>query len=221
MGSSMWIIGGWRRLAAVAAGLAAVVSASAAEAASESAFMRVYGPVQPPYGFIQFCESFPAECRDSAREPQRISASPDRLADLDDVNRAINAAIQPATDMEIWGVSEYWTLPVTRGDCEDYALLKRKMLIARGWPSGALLMTVVRDEKGEGHAVLTVRTQQGDFILDNKVDEIRIWHKTPYEFVMRQSYVNNRVWLSLDPRHGASPDAIAGLARGWTRSLAD
>ncbi len=44
------------------------------------------------------------------------------------------------------------------GDCEDYALLKRKMLMQAGWPREALLMTVVRDKKGEGHAVLTVKT---------------------------------------------------------------
>ena len=74
-------------------------------------------------------------------------------------------------------------------------------------------MTVVRDEKGEGHAVLTARTALGDFILDNKIDDIRLWHKTPYEYVMRQSYINGRVWMSLDPRHGASPAAIAGVAR--------
>ena len=103
--------------------------------------------------------------------------------------------------MEIYGQTEYWTIPTTRGDCEDYALLKRKRLMARGWPASALLMTVVRDEKGEGHAVLTARTVQGDFILDNKVDEVKVWNRTRYEYVMRQSYLNR----SLD---------VAGRARG-------
>ena len=60
-------------------------------------------------------------------------------------------------------------MPRTKGDCEDYALLKRHTLIRKGWPVGSLLLTVVRDEKGEGHAVLTARTKQGDFILDNKI----------------------------------------------------
>ena len=116
----------------------------------------------------------PAECQQGPLEEQRFSATPERLSELDNINRAVNREIAPATDIEIYGQAEYWTIPTTRGDCEDYALLKRKRLIARGWPASSLLMTVVRDEKGEGHAVLTARTVQGDFILDNKIDEVKV-----------------------------------------------
>lgn len=171
--------------------------------------MRIFGTVQPPYGFVLFCQSFPQECSEGGRTEQRVSATPDKLAELDAINRAVNKAIEPATDMEIYGVSEHWTLPKGRGDCEDYALLKRSLLIERGWPVGAILMTVVRDEKGEGHAVLTARTAQGDYILDNKNDDIKIWHKAPYEYIMRQSYLNARVWMSLDARHGSMLTASA------------
>lgn len=176
----------------------------------QSPFLRVYGPSQPPYGFVQFCERQPEECASGQREDGRFLASAGRLAELDAINRYVNAVVQPATDLEIYGVSEYWTIPTVRGDCEDYALLKRKMLIERGWPTGALTMTVVRDEKGEGHAVLTARLAQGDLVLDNKTDDMKPWNKTPYEFVMRQSYVNPRLWMSLDPRHSI-PAAIAGV----------
>ena len=71
-------------------------------------------------------------------------------------------------------------------------------------------MTVVRDEKGEGHAVLTARTVQGDFILDNKIEDVRMWNRTPYEFVMRQSYLNPQVWVSLDPRQSPLATALSG-----------
>ena len=189
---------GLGRLAAV---LGLLVCAASASAQQASPFMRIYGPVQPPYGFVLFCESFPEECVDGDRSDQRVTSSAVNLAELDEVNRAVNKAIQPATDMEVYGVSEHWTIPTTRGDCEDYALLKRQILIRRGWPVGSLLITVVRDEKGEGHAVLTARTTQGDFILDNKIDDLRLWTRTPYEYVMRQSYVSPRSWLSLDPRN--------------------
>jgi predicted transglutaminase-like cysteine proteinase len=84
-------------------------------------------------------------------------------------------------------------------------------LIARGWPSGVLLMTVVRDEKNEGHAVLTARTTQGDFILDNKIDVVRLWNQTPYHYVMRQSYMDPKVWVSLDPNDAATPSALSGV----------
>jgi predicted transglutaminase-like cysteine proteinase len=70
---------------------------------------------------------------------------------------------------------------------------------------------VVRDERGDGHAVLTARTQQGDFILDNKTDEIRLWYQVPYRFVMRQSYLNPRVWLSLDTRERNQSLPLAGV----------
>lgn len=175
-----------------------------------SPFMRIYGSSQPPYGFVRFCEQNPAACR-SQGPGTRFEATPERLSDLDEVNRLVNHTIEPATDAEIYGVSEYWTLPADKGDCEDYALLKQKILMSRGWPSSSLLMTVVRDEKGEGHAILTARTTQGDFILDNKSDEVRLWTQSDYRFVMRQSYLDPRVWVSLDPQDGTLAGALAGV----------
>jgi len=178
-----------------------------------SPYMRVFGVTQPPYGFVEFCQRMPEECQPGPPEEQRFSAISERLSELNAINQAVNHEITPATDLEVYGQTEYWTIPTTRGDCEDFALLKRKRLMARGWPASAVLMTVVRDEKGEGHAVLTARTMQGDFILDNKVDEVKIWHRTPYEFVMRQSYLNTRVWMSLDPKATNSTLPLAGVPR--------
>jgi predicted transglutaminase-like cysteine proteinase len=204
----------------VVAGLAGMLTASAAvadpaavvrEQDRVSPYMRVFGVTQPPYGFVQFCERVPTECRQGVQEEQRFSADPKRLSELDSINRTVNREIEPATDLEIYGQTEYWTIPVTRGDCEDYALLKRQRLMARGWPASSLLITVVRDEKGEGHALLTARTVQGDFILDNKVDEVKVWHRTPYDFVMRQSYLNPRIWMSLDPKEANSTLPLAGV----------
>lgn len=178
---------------------------------SSSAFMRVYGPAQPPYGFVRFCEVETKACSREGAINSRFEPTVERLSELDEINRMINREIAPATDLEVYGVSEYWTLPVSRGDCEDYALLKQRVLLERGWPKSALLLTVVRDEKGEGHAVLTVRTSQGDYMLDNKVDEVLLWNKTGYQLVMRQSYIDPRVWVSLDAASRTAPDALAGV----------
>lgn len=174
-------------------------------------FMRVHGQSLPPYGFVQFCKSFKKECVAHHASTRRFDATPARLSELDEVNRRVNLAVTPATDRDIYGVDEYWTLPGKYGDCEDYVLLKRRTLMLMGWPSSSLLITVVRDERGEGHAVLTARTQQGDFVLDNKVNDVKLWSETPYSYIMRQSYLNPTVWVSLDPRATASPEAIAGL----------
>jgi predicted transglutaminase-like cysteine proteinase len=173
--------------------------------------MRVFAVTQPPYGFVEFCQRNSAECGQSPQEEQRFSGSPQRLMELESVNRAVNREIEPATDFEVYGQTEYWTLPTGKGDCEDYALLKRHKLISLGWPASALLMTVVRDHKGEGHAVLTARTVQGDFILDNKTDEVKVWHRTGYDFMMRQSYLNPRIWMSLDPKEANSALPLAGV----------
>jgi predicted transglutaminase-like cysteine proteinase len=172
--------------------------------------MRVFGSSQPPYGFVRFCEQNASYCQ-SRGAGTRFEATPERLSDLDEVNRLVNRSIEPATDMEIYGTSEYWTLPDKKGDCEDYALLKQKILIGRGWPSSSLLLTVVRDEKGEGHAVLTARTSQGDFILDNKSDAVRLWTRSSYQFVMRQSYLDPKVWVSLAPQDPGIAPALAGV----------
>jgi predicted transglutaminase-like cysteine proteinase len=122
--------------------------------------------------------------------------------DLVRVNRWVNDNIKPMTDMEHWGVVEKWSYPTDGyGDCEDYVLLKRKMLIDAGWTREALLITVVRDKKNEGHAVLTVKTDKGEFILDNQNEDIVAWTETGYRFVKRQSQTDANVWVSLgDPR---------------------
>jgi predicted transglutaminase-like cysteine proteinase len=203
--------------AIVAAGaLASPLAASAnpstpREQDRASPYMRVFGVTQPPYGFVQYCERMPGECRQGPQEEQRFSGTPERLGELDAINWAVNRQIEPATDLEVYGQTEYWTIPTAKGDCEDYALLKRQLLMKRGWPASSLLMTVVRDHKGEGHAVLTARTLQGDFILDNKTDEIKVWHRSGYEFVMRQSYLNPRIWMALDPQEANTSIPLAGV----------
>ena len=180
--------------------------------AIKSSYMRVHGQALPPYGFVQFCQRSPAECaQNEQRDFSRFDATPIHLRELDQINRQINAAIAPVTDQQLYGHEEYWTLPVAQGDCEDYVLLKRKRLMAHGWPASALLITVVRDEQGDGHAVLTVRTRQGDFVLDNKLDEVRLWNQTAYQYLMRQSYLSPTLWMALDPRIENGATSVAGL----------
>ena len=114
------------------------------------------------------------------------------------------------TDMEHWGVVERWNYPDDGyGDCEDYVLLKRRMLVQAGWPREALLITVVRDRHGDGHAVLTVKTDKGEFILDNQNDQILLWADTGYRFVKRQSQSDPNVWVALGEPRGAPATATA------------
>jgi predicted transglutaminase-like cysteine proteinase len=177
-----------------------------------SPYLRVFGVTQPPYGFVEYCAREPDQCRDTAPEEVRRAGNAQEIAELDRINRRVNTEIEPVSDMDLYGVTEYWTIPKKgKGDCEDYALMKRDLLLRAGWSASALLMTVVLDEKGEGHAVLTARTAAGDFILDNKVETVKLWHKTAYRFVMRQSYLNARIWMSLDPKEAMPSVPMAGM----------
>jgi predicted transglutaminase-like cysteine proteinase len=195
-----------------AAGLQAAALSNQQGQDRTSSFMRVWGPTDPPYAFWRFCDESPGECVKRRTVDARFETTPAHLRELDLINRQINRQIEPVTDLELYGVSDYWTLPRdNKGDCEDYVLLKRQQLIARGWPASALLVTVVRDEKMEGHAVLTARTAQGDYILDNKSDELKLWHQTNYLFVMRQSFIDPKSWVALDPAQSLPPVSISGM----------
>lgn len=175
------------------------IQVTAAPAAQRVAFEPAYGDTLPPYGYVDFCQRNAADCRPAGLFADRIQLTSAKATELQQVDDYVNTKISPATDMEIYGKVEYWAYPTTRGDCEDYVLLKQRMLIERGFPESALLITVVRDENNEGHAVLTVRTDHGDYILDNKRKEIVRWSATPYTFIKRQSAANPLVWISLVP----------------------
>jgi predicted transglutaminase-like cysteine proteinase len=159
-----------------------------------------------PIGWVEYCAENPGDCSGGASQPRDIVMSQTAWRDLLRVNRWVNESVKPMTDMEHWGVIEKWSLPSDGyGDCEDYVLLKRKMLIDAGWPREALLITVVRDKKGEGHAVLTVKSDKGEFILDNQNENVVAWTETGYRFVKRQSQSDPNVWVSL----GDSRPAVA------------
>jgi predicted transglutaminase-like cysteine proteinase len=173
-------------------------AAAQAAISQPGAFAPIFGETSPPIGWVRFCQSRPWECRDSGRAPRDAVMTRARLAELVELNRRVNAEIEPKTDLEIYGVEEHWTYPTAGvGDCEDYVLEKRRRLMQRGWPESALLITVVRDRRGDGHAVLIVRTNEGDLVLDNVTDEVKPWRDTGYRFVKRQSQWSPNVWVSL------------------------
>ncbi|MGH6866364.1 MAG: transglutaminase-like cysteine peptidase [Methyloceanibacter sp.] len=177
-------------------------------------FMQAFGDTLPPVGYVNFCREREAECRPTSRRfADRVQLSPARFSELIQVNSKVNQAVAPITDQELYGKVEVWTYPTNEGDCEDYVLLKRRILIERGWPESVLLITVVRDETNDGHAVLTVRTDEGDFVLDNKLAEVKLWAKTPYTFIKRQSARNPLVWISLLPPSLAPQPSVSASNR--------
>jgi predicted transglutaminase-like cysteine proteinase len=154
-------------------------------------------PARPVTAWIDFCDKNSAECAVNLAEPEEVPFSEELMQTLTRVNLEVNKSLAPLTDMEHWGIADQWGLPTDgKGDCEDYQLLKRTLLIAHGLPRRSLRMTVVLDEKHEGHAVLMVRTDQGDLILDNKTNLILSWEETDYIYVKRESAFETG-WVSL------------------------
>ena len=184
------------------AGAAIAAMPGPAEANERVQFIAVGDSARAPIGWIEFCFEYKSECATRPSSPRDVVLSPKAWTDLVRVNSWVNSQIKPVTDLEHWGVVERWNYPDDgRGDCEDYVLLKRRMLIQAGWPREALLITVVRDKKGEGHAVLTMKTDKGEYVLDNQEPDVLHWTQTGLRFVKRQSQSDPNVWVGLgDPR---------------------
>ena len=181
---------------AILAVLACVWSGAAA---AMPAFMPAGTQTSQPVGHYEFCLQFRDECQAISPSPEPTVLTRELWDRLVEINHVVNQTTQPVSDMELWGREEVWSYPVEqRGDCEDMVLEKRRQLLLLGLPAGNLLITVARQSNGEGHAVLSVRTHLGDFVLDNLEQRILLWHETDYQFLKRQSNRHAGVWISID-----------------------
>ncbi|ANN56038.1 transglutaminase [Mesorhizobium loti NZP2037] len=182
------------RLCVAAAGLAATGSWPAMAAGA----MATGGITSQPIGHYDFCKQHPGECsiRPSNLAPARMTNG--LMSKLASVTARVNAAVKPMSDMDIYGKDEVWAYPDKGvGDCEDYVLEKRRRLSHMGISLADLLITVVRKPDGEGHSVLTVRTDEGDYVLDNLTDKVKAWDQTGYRFLKRQAIDNTGRWVSI------------------------
>lgn len=186
-------------------------TSNATFASTNSPAAREFGETLPPIGFVQFCQRLPENCQPETRH-RRFTMTDDRWLMVRMVNTYVNGAIAPVTDDTLYGTAEYWTFPTDAGDCEDIMLLKKKLLVSKGIPAEALRITVVLDENGAGHAVLTLITSRGDYVLDNRRNDIRSWSATGYTFLKRQSEHNPRKWVSLQREADKAAGASGGTA---------
>ena len=176
-------------------------------------FATEYGRALPPVGFVGFCARNPDDCKPNGVKPAKLAMSPERWNLLYQVNTYVNGKIAPVSDQDLYGQPEYWAYPTDAGDCEDYLLLKKRYLQNLGFPPSALLITVVLDEKNEGHAILTVATGDGDYVLDNRRNEIRRWKDMDYAFLKRQSPRDPKVWVALVKEKAIANGILAGGTR--------
>ena len=185
-----------RKLALGVVALISIVTPAMAISSNE-AFVAEVRETSIPMGHAAFCQSRPTECTQNASFQSYEKLTQKKWDQLLAINAKFNREIKPINDIDLYQTEEFWTYPRGYGDCEDYVLAKRRALLNAGWSASTLLVTVVRQQNGEGHAVLTVRTDRGDLILDNQEGLIKVWSETPYEYIKRQSQVHAGRWMEL------------------------
>ncbi|WP_244598165.1 transglutaminase-like cysteine peptidase [Pseudohoeflea suaedae] len=161
-------------------------------AAHASVWLKTGGETSRPYGHVEYCRTHSADCRAQSANV----LPPANLSMLNHVNRTVNRSIKPMSDIKQFGKREYWTANTNAGDCEDFALAKRRALMARGFKPANLLLTMTR-RRGEAHTVLVARTRDGDFVLDNMLDDVLPVNRTGLGYVKMQSDRNSARWVNI------------------------
>ena len=209
-GLNIMTVSRFSSIKAFAFALAALLSpicGGAATAGQEVAYASVGDETSVPFGWVEFCQRYKGECGGAGAQAMDVNLTEKAMREIMQVNILVNHSVEAVSDMDHWGVVDRWDIPADgKGDCEDYALMKRKILIDRGFPRQALLITVVRDEQNEGHAILTVKTNSGEYILDNLNDDVKAVSRVPYRLVKRQSQEDPNVWVALGP---VAPTVVA------------
>lgn len=159
-------------------------------------FIAAAKPTLAPFAHVKFCMQNPAECRKSGGSAV-IALTSYREGQLKRINAGVNRSVRAVNDSSAIDGGDVWRASGGSGDCEDFALIKRKRLIAMGWSPRALRIAVVRTGQGEGHAVLVVKTSRGDLVLDNRTSAIRNWKNTDLRWIKIQSQDNPRIWLAI------------------------
>jgi predicted transglutaminase-like cysteine proteinase len=159
----------------------------------------------PPIGHSRFCLRYPDDCKIHSIDfrHRNMVLTAERWNELNIVNREVNRGIfAEATPGN--GVTEEWVISPPTGDCKDYAVTKRHELLARGWPSRALLLSEVVLTSGAHHLLLVVRVKDRDLVLDNLNDDIRLAATTydHYLWMRIQSPQNPRFWMRVQRQDG-------------------
>lgn len=177
--------------------LISIITSSTLQAATP--YSKYQMPMQfhadAPEGASVFCRKAQWACSPSSGK----NMSEDVLFQLaKTVNLQINRKVRQIEDIDQYGVLEHWALPGRKGgDCEDFALLKKRTLLEQGVPSDRLLIATALDKSGRNHAVLIVRTTSGDYVLDNKTNTIKLWNKTGYSFLKIQDPDDPKIWRAV------------------------
>lgn len=151
-------------------------------------------PALPPIGHTWFCVQYPDDCKVHAIDFRRrnIKLTPQRWNELKVINRQVNDDIAPRNTVG-YGTTD-WIIAPHSGDCKSYAITKRHQLLARGWPSRALLLAEVALPTGEDHLILVVRMADIDLVMDNLHPSIGLATMAYRRWVRIETPQNPKLW---------------------------
>lgn len=197
----------------VASSAALLLAGISTAHAAPPAFLASGQVVAAPAGATALCRTYPWSC---AGKRRRAALPSSAVALAESVNRSVNRQVREITDIAQYRRQEHWALPTSRGgDCEDLALLKMRELLRRGVAPERLLMATAFDSRRGAHAVLILRTDRGDLVLDNLTDRILPWWKTGYSFLRMQNPNDKRGWVAVMAGGIFETDrAVASVTRG-------
>lgn len=146
-----------------------------------------------------------AQLTSAPKIAHRIEVSTDMLPAVKKINLQINNKITWQSDIDRYGLEERWTMPLAfdlgrYGDCEDFALEKRRLLLEMGVPAGALALATTTSKATGSHALLVIRTTQGDYVLDNTTPWVLPWTETDYQWITIQEGSNLLQWRAVASR---------------------
>ena len=181
---------------AIVIGLSSTMPALAIDARRPTVDMiPIRAEAHPPPGARGLCATYDWACATSG---QFLPIGESVMQTVRAINSKANRIIRPVSDVNQYRIAERWSLPTARGgDCEDYALYKKRELIRAGIPAEQLLIAAVLDRKRQSHAVLILRTGTQDLVLDNMTSRILPWHKTGYTFLRLQDPRQPARWVSV------------------------
>ena len=161
-----------------------------------SGHMPLGGTVSQPLGAELFCLENASECSKQWSATQQVKMTPELWSELLSVQYNINRKFKPSRELRFaWDYSADGT-----GNCVQFALEKRRALIMRGWPPGALQLATAVTPAKIGHLVLVIDTDDGDWVLDNLRPEVVRWQQLPYRWIARQQGASMEDWVAVGPR---------------------
>jgi predicted transglutaminase-like cysteine proteinase len=152
----------------------------------------VVADIRVESGILASCRADARHCPAAARKFLGVIAdgrAHEGRARIGVINRAVNLAIEPTSDLAQWGVSDRWSAPLAtfgsgRGDCEDYAIAKYVALREAGVAESDIRLVIVRDlASGYDHAIVAARADEKWIVLDNRrltlVEDAAMAHVLP------------------------------------------